>query len=50
MAYRKKCKECGEYTYSASFTICRCATCGADIVNVKPEPAGAQKEENDDKN
>ncbi len=48
--YRKKWKECGRYTYSASISIWRCGTCGADIVNAKPEPAGAPKEEDNDKN
>jgi ribosomal protein L37AE/L43A len=49
--YRKKCPECGEYSYSSSIgNLWRCATCKSDIVNVKPELAGAKEEKQSDKN
>ncbi|MFW5988177.1 MAG: hypothetical protein ACOCQA_01920 [bacterium] len=38
MAYRKKCPECGEYSYSANRKgMWRCPYCGADISDVKAE-------------
>jgi ribosomal protein L37AE/L43A len=45
MAYRKKCRECGEYSYSASQgNLWRCPICKADITDIEAKPAGAPKE------
>lgn len=41
---KKKCPECGEYTYSASRQIWQCIVCGAKIDDVKARSAGEKDE------
>ena len=40
--YKKKCPECGEYTYSASREIWECATCGEKLDEIKAIGAGKE--------
>ena len=42
MAYKKKCPECGEWSYSASSKIWKCTTCGAKIDEEKAVPAAGK--------
>jgi len=44
--YRKKCNECGEYTYSASRKIWKCSTCGEKIDEVELEKLNGEIEDN----
>ena len=46
MIYKKKCLECGEWTYSDKKEIWQCSTCGAKIDNEEAIPVD-KKEENE---
>ena len=40
--YKKKCAECGEGTYSSNRNMKSYVECGADISQVKTEPAAKE--------
>lgn len=43
---KKKCPECGEYTYSPSREIWKCVVCGAKIDEVEAVSAEKRRENN----